>query len=256
MNKKHVLLTICSFVCFLGIANLAYTQRDSTQKPKLTVNASKNIYKLGEVIGISFELKNESNDSITFQDIFGVGTGFLHVEASRNGKDFTGCDDPDWGLLDIAGAKTIIGPNETAVTSSTILWDWRKQDVPVFRFADSGVYYLRARYSLTIEGEKDSIQLESEPIRITIEKPNTDDSEVWNKIKDNGHFAYFIQKGDIRIPSYKTEERAKFEQEIEQILVDHPNSFYAFSLRQSLEKFRIGEARRLETLIKLQKPMP
>ena len=113
------------------------------------------------------------------------------------------------------------------------------------------MYYLKVWASI-IKNEE-STTIESEPIKITIEEPADEDLEVWNKIKNNGDFAYFIQEGDIRIPVYKMEERAKFQQEVEQILIDYPNSFYATSLRQSLDKFKANEAKRQELLQKIQK---
>lgn len=179
----------------------------------------------------------------------------MHIESSRNGSDFIDSDHPRWGIVDIY-AKTVLNPNESSKASGAILWQWLKQDVPGFKFSNPGIYYIKARYSILVEGENDRIVLESEPIKIKIEEPVGENLEVWNKIKDNGNFAYFIQEGDILIPSYKTKERKKFQQEIEQIINQYPNSFYAESLQQSLEKYQAAEAKRQESLQKIKQKQP
>ena len=94
-------------------------------------------------------------------------------------------------------------------------------------------------------------------MKITITEPNGENLDVWNKIKDNGDIGYFLQEGDlIRGRYYTAEERAKFQQEVQQIISEHPNSFYAQSLRQSLDKFRASEAERQEYMKKLYKQKP
>jgi len=59
--------------------------------------------------------------------------------------------------------------------------------------------------------------VDSEPIAITVEEPIGEDLEVWNRIKNDGKFAFFIQ--------------------VEDILQKYPRSIYAAPLRRSLEKF-------------------
>ena len=255
MKYKQLFLTICSFICFLGITSFAYMQSNSTQKLKLTVNTSKKTYKLGEVIDFSLSLKNESNQTISFLDVFGTGTGYLKIQISQNGENFVDYDYPSWGSLDISGAETSLKPNESSEASANILWKWLGDNPSKFIFSNLGVYYIKARYSTIIEGEGDNL-MKSEPIQIIITEPVGEDLEVWNKIKDDGEFAYFIQEGDIHIPSYKTDEREKFLDKVEQIINQYPNSFYAESLRQSLTKFRADEVERQEFLQKLKPKQP
>jgi hypothetical protein len=77
--------------------------------------------------------------------------------------------------------------------------------------------------------------------------------EVWYRIKDNGDIGYFLQEGEIvRGRYHKPEERAKFQQEVERLLNQYPNSFYAQSLRQSLDKFKANEEKRKASLEKMK----
>lgn len=227
-------------------------QSSSTPRLKLTVSSAKTNYQLGEKIDLAFELKNTNKETMTFLDIFGTGSGFLNLTISQSGAPFEKFSHPRWGTVDINGAETSLKSNEASKTSAALLWDWAKQDVPRFTFSNSGVYQIKATYNLLTE-TKESVLLESQPIQITIEEPVGEDSEVWNRIKDNGDFAYFIQEGDFRIPSYKTEERAKFQKEVEQIISQYPNSLISKQLEQSLKRFRENEEKRVNSLRKIQK---
>lgn len=129
------------------------------------------------------------------------------------------------------------------MASGSIFWRWIKQDVPATAFTEPGVYRIKARFNPIIKGEKNSGFIYSDPIQITLEKPVGEDLIVWDKIKENGDIAYFIQEGYPRIPEYKAEDRAAFLKMVEQIVIDHPNSFYAESLRRSLGKFESDTAR-------------
>jgi len=254
MKNKYILLTLCIFGCFLGITSFAYMQSNSTGKLKLTVDSSKKIYKLGEVINLSFNLKNEGSETVFLLDIFGTGSGYLNIDISQNGEDYKRFQHPRWGKLDSCCSKITLEPNKSSEASGKISWIWVKQNVPGYTFSNPGIYYLKASYTTMIDGKKDRLFLESEPIQITIEEPTGEDLEVWNKIKDNGDFAYFIQEGSYRIPNYKPEERAKFQQEIENIINQYPNSFYAQSLQQSLDKFKAREEKRKADKEKMVKP--
>lgn len=249
--KTLFLIAFCLFV-FQSTANFTFSQTYSASDLILKLDSPKNIYKLGETIDFLFELENKTNETITLLDVFGTGTGFLHVKASQNGNEFIGCDDPSWGIMDV-GSRIEIKPNESVKARSNVLWTWKAQDIAGFRFDRAGVYYIKANYTAHIEGKSSNINIESLPIQITIEEPVGDDLKVWNIIKENGEFAYFIQKGAVHIPSYKSEERAKFLIEVERIINDYPNTFYAESLRQSLEKFKAAEIRSQEMMKKLKK---
>lgn len=251
MRYKNSYLISGVFICFLLVTGFSYTQSSLTQKLKLTVSSSKNKYKLGEIVDLSFNLRNEGNETISFSDVFGTGTGFLHLKISQDGINFRDFSHPRWGKVDVGGAKTLLRSEESAKASTTLLWEWAKQDVPSFTFFNPGIYYVKANYRLSIDNAEESVLLESQPLEITIEEPTGEDLQIWNIIKGDGEFAYFIQENDFRIPKYKTEERAKFQNKVEQIIRQYPNSFYTHSLQQCLDKFKANEAKRKAYLQKV-----
>ena len=258
MKYKRILTILLGVTCLLAVTSFAYIQVSSKPTLKLAVGFPKETYKLGESISPIFELTNGGDKTITLWDKFGVETGFLHVSATKDGGNPIGFGNSRWGIGD-SFAKTFIAPNQTIQSTAGILWYRNpKTENLAFRLTEAGDYYFKISYLAHLEeGEQTATKLESEPIKITIEEPKGEDLEVWNKIKDNGNFAYFIQEGDMLIPGYKPEERAKFQAEVEDILAKYPNSFYATSLRQSLEKYKATEAKQQEFLERIkaqQKP--
>lgn len=260
MKHKYIFFIVLSVTGFFGVVGVDHSMSNSQDDLKLTLRASKEAYKLGEKIDFSIRLSNTGKTNLHLMDEFGTGTGFLHLECTKNGKDFFGCSDPSWGTLDFVNPTTRLKSGETIFTSTSILWDWKVQDVPTYIFLESNVYYVTARYTAHLQNENGEIvqyELKSEPIKIEIMEPQGEDLEVWNKIKEDGNFAYLIQYGEIRIPSYKTEERVKFTQKVWEIISTKPNSFYAQSLHASLEKFKASEAKRKafqEQIKQRQKP--
>jgi hypothetical protein len=263
MKYKYFFLTVISLIFFSGITAFVYTKVSSQDRLILRLNSSKESYKLGEVLEFSFELKNNGDKEIQILDIFGTGTGFLHLLCSKNGKAFIGCSDPSWGTLDSEGLIRL-EPTQSVTSSSTILWDWRKQDVPIFMFAEPETYFVKAKYNYSLKGENGEpfiknekgeavyFSVESKAIKITLEEPKGEDLEIWSKIKNNGNFAYFMQKGDSLIPTYKPEERAKFQADVETIICQFPNSIYAQPLQRSLNTFKANEAKRQAIIEKMK----
>ena len=228
-------------------------QSNSAQKFKLTVNSSKTTYNLGETIDLSFSLRNEGNDSVRVGNYFDVKDGYLKIWISQDGITFKEYSNSKWGIADVIRGSIILSPNESIETSTEILWNFvpdaannsrlpETQIANNYAFSTKGKYFLKVKY-LTHSSDKIT-EIESEPIQVTVTEPVGEDLEVWNRIKDNGDFAYFIQESDFRIPSYKTQERAKFQKAVEQLINHFPNSFYAQSLRRSLAKFKDNENKR------------
>ena len=260
--KQNILvfLLVLSSIIVVGAVGLKRVKGDSQDELKLILEASKETYKLGEKLDFSFALSNIGEKDFQLWDVFSTGPGHLNLQCSTNGKDFSGCSDPSWGTSDfIVCEPTRIKPGETISTSTSILWNWKSQDIPTYRFLKSGTYYVKAVYIVSFQGKDGRIEkyeLRSEPIKIDIEEPPGEDLEVWNKIKDDGNFAYLTQWNEIRIPSYKTQERAKFIQKVKEIINAHPHSFYARSLHANLEKFNVAEEKRKTMIEKLNSKPP
>lgn len=244
MKRKHAFLVFLGLSCFLGLIIFGSVQSNSKNSLKLDIESSKESYNLGEVLALTFELKNQSGEEITVTDVFGIGGGLLSVHISQDGKNFQEYFHPGWGLVEYVDPRSVLKPDETVKTSATVLWTWKGDEKSEYAFPAAGNYFIKARYNAIIKGQTTSIPVESEPLKITVNEPAGDDLKVWNKIKDDARFAYFIQHNDLPIQSYKIEERNKFQAKIEQLINQYPNSFYTESLRQSLDKFKLGEEKR------------
>ena len=227
------------------------------------VTSSKEAYILGELINLNLDIVNNSSSDIRLKGT-DVNSGYLKIFIASSDQKFKGYSNSTWGLEN--NKEMVIKAGESIKSQVKILWNFspvnrfsnlegfeKSHIMTDYAFPKAGAYFIRA--TLFIPGEK-TIKIESAPIQILVREPAGEDLVVWNKVKGNGDFAYFIQQDDIRIPFYKTDERAKFQADIEQILNDHPNSFYAVPLRQSLDKYHASEAKRQEFLQKMQKQKP
>jgi hypothetical protein len=269
--KKLIILGLLVFLVW-GIAEVANTQSLENTKLEIKLSFPRTSYITGEVANVNFEVKNKTDKILTVENSITSKSGYLHLfiskETDKDFKEFVGVGK---GQSDIIYKNVAIKPNGSLNHSEIIYWnaapkisDSIAADVKEratkgkllsdYAFSEPGVYYVKATCWIHFITQSNPILFESKPIKITITEPEGEDLEVWNKIKDNGNFAYFIQEGDMLIPSYKSEERDKLQAEIEQILADYPNSFYSTSLRQSLSKFKTSEAKRKEFIEKHKQP--
>lgn len=271
MKKKFLVATVISISLLLLLSqHVSMTRARSQAKLELRLSSPRSIIKVGEVAFFNVEAVNIGEQKLSFSDTFNEGSGYLHVLVSQDGKSFRQYDHSAWGLDDTFRKNIDLEPGEKIIRTLSLLWNKRPNSpssiaddvikrasegkiLTDYAFPEPGDYYVKVAYSVNLTTHEKPVLLESKPIKMTIEEPIGENLVVWNKIKDNGDFAYFIQEGNIRIPSYKSEEREKFLQEVNQILVDHPSSFYTLSLRQSLEKFRASEAR-IQEIRNKQKP--
>ncbi|MGI8640247.1 MAG: hypothetical protein ACR2MG_09825 [Pyrinomonadaceae bacterium] len=269
--KYRLIFFVVGVIFFLGLASISYMQNSKEHFLEITVKPSKDVYLLGEVVPLDILVKNKGAKSTKIFGGLATQDGSFSVSISRNNKTFKKYNYTNWGRADTKRKPIELDSGESVSNLVTVFWNNKpkisdslapnaiKQAtegkiLTDYAFPESGDYYVKVSYFMYFTAEP--ILLESEPIKITIEKPVGENLEVWNKIKDNGEIAYFIQEGDFHIPSYKTEEREKLKQEIEQIINQYPNSFYAESLQQSLEKFQAVEAKRQESLQKLKQKQP
>jgi hypothetical protein len=265
MKYKYTFLVVIALSTFLAVTSFAFMQDSSLNKLELTIETSKQSYQLGEPVDLIFALNNKSNQNIEIY-CFGTASGDLQVHISEGKGTFLEYD-AGWGTVDII-CKNTLKPNDKIETSAKILWNHKIEEsnlissdvikraregkiVSYYAFSKAGTYFIKA-LALNVG----TTRVESKPIKIKIEEPDGENLEVWNKIKDNGDIAYFLHKGDFKIPSYKSEEREKLRQEIEQILIDHPNSFYAQAFKRSLEKFQVMEEERKACVEKMKAKEP
>jgi hypothetical protein len=254
------LLLITVTLVYLKEIN-AFEVSNYSQALTLKVDSQKDLYLLGEVVQLNVSLANQTDEIIKISSKPTVENGYLKIWISKDNKEFKEYKGNRWGLSDRSGSK-ILNPDQSIKSQVTVLWNYvlpiEYKDKIVgkdkleshYAMPEPGIYYVKAVANLL--NKKERTIIESETIEIKIEEPQGDDLEVWTKIKEDGKFARFIQEGEVSIPQEKTEERVRFQAEIEQILIDFPNSFYSTSLRQSLNKFRANESKRQEFVEKLR----
>ena len=269
MKYRAVLITLIGVLIFSGVVMLARTQLE-TMPLELSVTSDKTKYKLGEVVQLNFELKNMTERNVTINEAFGTGAGSLTVHISKDGRNFPEYN-PGWGFADYAPMATVIKPNESIRSSASVFWHRKpnalqgqnsemlndvsqKTLITNLAFPKPGKYFIKAVFKSGVDNIYRT--LESAPIEVTVEEPDTvEDVEVWNAIKDDEDLTFFMQFGHTQIPSFKTEEQARFLAKVENLIKKHPNSFYGENLRQSLAKFNAAEKKRKAMLEKL-KPGP
>lgn len=260
MKMKKILfafisLAVVGFIFWI-IGNDIVRSSENGRDLILKVSSDKETYILGEIINLEFEVKDKNNKTFTLRSIPTVEVGYMHVwiaSADRNFKEYEG---PKWGLSD--GNKL----PETASSfksQATILFNRKPaqqyssfpktQIETTYAIPEPGVYFIKATatiYNEEVKSDNDKIVIESEPIRIVINNPAGEDAEVWNLIKDNVEFAFFMHKGSFI--SDKFEEREKLVKEVERITAKYPTSILAIQMKQNIAKYR-----ELEEVIKESK---
>lgn len=261
MKYKYLMLIIVGIVTLLSLINLVPTmgKNNLVEKIELTIDSSKESYLLGEVVALTFNAINKSGDSVKIFNDLSPEYGYLRVFISQDDIEYKMYNHNQWGLKDSKTTLIMLKPNEGVSTSATIFWNAQpkfdaSQLAPEtikaategkiladYVFSKPGTYYIKAVYAARfIDNPSNTrIKIESEPIQITIEEPTGDDLKIWNKIKDNGEIAYFIQEGSFK--ARESAEREKLKEEVEQIISESPDSPISSQMKQSLNKLRANE---------------
>jgi hypothetical protein len=223
--------------------------KGTTNPIRLEMTVSKNSYILGETVLVNIHVTNTSTESIFLPEHVSESFDIL---ISDDGKEY----DFYYGVgkgyqIDGVPEQIEIRSGATKEYSAKILWN-AKPDVSHlnddaakdllkgrilsdYAFPQKGCYFIKT----VLKNPK--TEIESPPVKVLIEEPQGENLGVWNIIKNNGEIGYFIQAGNFRIPSHKSDERAKLMQEIESLINTYPNSVYARSLSQSLAEYRSYE---------------
>lgn len=254
--KEFAFLGAVILVIFAVTNNVFLTSSEANQL-ELEVKPQKETYQLGEPIQFEFGIKNASNKNIVILNGLGHLDGYLSVWISKDGKPFEKYDHTKWGITH-SSKITALRPNESVINKALVFWNSKPKfsnsvasDIAErasagriktdYAFPEAGTYYVKAAYSIFAADQAEATRIESQPVKIDIAEPTGDDLKVWNIIKDRGDFAYFLHEGEFLISSYKTQERAKFEQEIEVIINQYPDSMIATRMQHRLENYRSNE---------------
>ncbi|MFM9905037.1 MAG: hypothetical protein ACKVQJ_10760 [Pyrinomonadaceae bacterium] len=273
MNNKRITIILTLILGVSCIAGFSLQRRsaEASNEIDLSLGIPKKEVKLGEMLSIETKITNNSSLPVYLEGDSNYAVSIkIAFEEDKDYRLYV----PEGPLISLDGVyiPTKIDPQETFRKQCAILWN-RNFSTEVknlskeaaesyiggkiltdYAFPGAGTYFIKA--VTTVMKSNKPFLIESGPIQITVREPQGEDLEIWNKIKNNSEFAHFLQYGDMTRGYKKPEERTRFQQEVEQILADHPNSFYATNLRQSLDKFSANEAKRRESLEKLQKQKP
>ena len=268
MNLKLMLVILLATLIFS--MNIIGNRNTSSGSLSLEIKASKVTYALGEPVDIGITLTNTSQHEISLTNALHGRDGYLKILISKDGKNYLDYIGARWGKDDSEGKPLTLSPGQEVTNFERVLWN-SKPEIPssisldvaqrakegkilsFYAFPDPGTYLVKASYSIQVSDQKDPLFVESEPVTVQIDSAKGQDLAVWEKIKDRGDIAYFLQESDITIPSDRNKDRIEFKSLIDQIITEYPESFYAASLKQSLDKFRTSEAKREEAKQKLQK---
>lgn len=267
MNGKRMIIIVSSLLILgslffgfgIGEARMkASHSAHQIDQLQVKLKTSKEAYVQGEIVPLSIEVANTSSSDVFLKGA-DAESGYVKIYVADNNSKFSQYRHSDWGRGKTKGLTIKAG--QTIDSHATLLWNFKPKVSHLnenaariasegliltdYAFDKPGTYFIKA--VLIIPGETQT-RVESQPIQIVIEAPTGEDLKVWDRIKDNGEIAYFIQEGAAR--SAKPEEKEPIVKQVEQLVADHPNSFLTSQIKQSLDKFRASEARRKEWLEK------
>ena len=243
MKYRILVITVLAISCLAAIGRLqnltSRSESTSEKEIEVAVSTPKKSYALGEVIPLAIMIRNLSGKDISMVNTFDQTRNTLKLYVYNADKSLNYQKlNPALGFISFNGWVNM-RPGEKLERSLQVLARKKPDDNVEFLFDAAGTYYLQVSYRVQFaRPQAPRTEVKSEPIKINITEPHDQDMLVWETIKDRGEFAYFMQEGDFLISSFKKEERAKLQAEIEQILAEHPNSIYAGPMRESLEKYK------------------
>ncbi len=241
----------------LGGISLSNLQSREPEFLKIKILPLKSEYLLGEPVTLSVEILNSSNDKIK------VPINILSssdVQISEDDITYYNYYGRNGIQLEVIPEIDLL-PSQSIQHQFNILWNSKPEVghlnsevaervskgriLTDFAFTKPGLYFVRILVN-SIKHNKN--QIVSEPVKIMIKMPQEQDLLVWNKIKDNGNMAYLLQEGDFLIPRYRTEERKKLIEQVEDLIETYPSSFYASRLSQKLGELKSYDFQRQSQL--------
>lgn len=226
----------------------------------LQIAADRREYIVGEPMVLSVSVINETARTVeifnTLQlDVKNTG-GHLSIFIARVGESYKAYQGP-WPVIDAVYAKVKLSPGFALREDITLLYTGGYSDLksdfkhlnelyaePLrreaqekrfrrgFAFSEAGTYRIKAWF----HGHGSKAEIESEPIEVQVSEPqNPDDVAIWNVLKTDPAFAYFMQtggSGEVHT-SAKTKQIVKA---LESLVESYPASGYGEHIRSGLSK--------------------
>ena len=224
MNKRNV---IYIFLIFAASVVAVITVRTATTASRtgslsLELSTEKRNYELGEKVPIEIILSNGTNQTHSIASP-SVASGSVRLFISTDGSNFIKYSGPGWGTIEGVNRPTKLEPGNQMVSKTAVLYNERHTFGPKnemyaerFRrndlgrhvaFVHSGKYWLKATY------DDGRTKIESTVLELEFSEPSGPDSLVWQRVRDQSEYAYFVHTGEVKFFP-KTPEHASFIEDI------------------------------------------
>jgi hypothetical protein len=253
MSKKIIagIATLIFMLSGIILATFTFAQNKSNELDvALKLIADKDSYIKGEPVNLRLELTNNGETTIDF-----VQPHENRISVAKEGESYKLHDGSprDCGSYDSQPLKPKQSwkmnfmpflwngkPNYSHLagdTKSIEDLDKKTRVTTEYVFQDATAY--NASVSVRFKDSKtpSGIVIRSEPAKINIKEPEGEDLEIWKKIEGNSSIALLMQQSD-NFRGGDDKKQSALIREVEQIIINHPNSTYTKYLKSGIEKFK------------------
>lgn len=148
-------------------------------------------------------------------------------------------------------------PEVEGLSAQTVAYKQKGKILDYYGFTEPGTYNVRTISNIVIWNNREpvSVSVESAPTQISIERPEGEDAQVWERIKRNHLISLFVQEG--RFLMTKRGQQESLIREMDEIVRLYPNSILSKQIddrlkewRAKIEKWKEEERKRLERIKK------
>lgn len=253
-NKFYSALAISAAVSIIAVWALRTDARSDGKSIQLALRTTSETYTLGEMVDVGFELKNTSGVALDME-MPNVYKGNVRLFVSADGATFSEYVGPNWARVSTSTNSKKVAAGESLESAASMLFNRRYNTGHLsplyadrsrkgrigtdFAIMEPGAYWLKAIYS---HGDA---KTESEPLLIHVLEPQGEDAAVWERIKLNGAYAYFLQTGDVKYHP-ASPQADEFIELVRDIVEEFPAS-------ETTERFQQNLAKRSEMLLNLER---
>jgi uncharacterized protein YxeA len=261
MSKK-IFMIIASLLAIIILAAFTLAQKKSIEFKDITfkVIPDKDSYIKGEPVKLRVELTNNSDYTMKFGE---PHEGRFWITKEGRSYKYFESDPRDCSTYD----SSLLKANQSwSKDMETILWNTNRRDysrfasdtkqmeledsktriVTEYVFQDVGTYNATVRTSFKDEKGEKKVIVEAEPAKINIKEPEGEDLEVWKQIEGNSSIALLMQQSD-NFRGGDDKKQSALIREVEQIIINHPNSTYTKYLKEGVDKFKANAEKQKQT---------